>query len=167
MSDWRQRRRAWIIFLCDHASRAVPEELGTLGLPEKTLAGHISSDLGAGALTRAVAKRLDAPAVLSRFSRLVVDLNRGADDPTVVAQLSDGHIVPGNHDLTRVQIAERIARYHAPYHAAIESRIAAARAQGIVPVLVSIHSFTPVWRGDARPGMSACCGIATGAWRGL
>ena len=155
MSDicefYNRDARARIILLCDHASHAVPEELDTLGLSEKSFAGHIASDLGAGALTRAVAKRLDAPALLSRFSRLVVDLNRGADDPTVVARLSDGHIVPGNRHLTRVQIEERIARYHAPYHAAIEGRIAAAHAQGIVPVLVSIHSFTPVWRGVVRP----------------
>jgi predicted N-formylglutamate amidohydrolase len=91
------------------------------------------------------------PAILARWSRLVVDLNRGADDPTVVMKLSDGRIIPGNRDSDPNSIAERIASYHAPYHAAIAARIAAARANGIVPVLVSMHSFTPIWRGTARP----------------
>jgi hypothetical protein len=82
---------------------------------------------------------------------MVVDLNRGADDPTVVMKLSDGRVVPGNRDTDRENVAERIARYHAPYHAAIAAHIAETRANGIIPVLVSMHSFTPIWRGRARP----------------
>src|SRR5262249_30649318 len=72
-------------------------------------------------------------------------------DPTVVMKLSDGRIIPGNRDLDGAGIAERIARYHAPYHAAIAARIAAARANGIVPILISVHSFTPIWRDKPRP----------------
>jgi predicted N-formylglutamate amidohydrolase len=140
-----------LIFLCDHAANHVPEELGTLGLPRSDFAAHIAYDIGAAPLTRVLADRFNAPAILARWSRLVVDVNRGTDDPTVVMKLSDGHVVPGNRDADRESIAERIARYHAPYHGAIAARIAAARTNGIVPVLVSMHSFTPIWRGTARP----------------
>jgi predicted N-formylglutamate amidohydrolase len=140
-----------ILFLCDHALQAVPAELGTLGLSPADFTTHIASDIGAAELTRALARRFEAPAVLARWSRLVVDLNRGADDPTVVMKLSDGRIIPGNRALDRDGIGERIARYHAPYHDAVAARIAAARAQELVPVLVSMHSFTPRWRGRDRP----------------
>ncbi|HXJ00636.1 MAG TPA: DUF1244 domain-containing protein [Micropepsaceae bacterium] len=140
-----------IIFLCDHAANEVPPELGTLGLAPADFAAHIAYDIGAAGLTRALADRFAAPAILARWSRLVIDLNRGADDPTVVMKLSDGRIIPGNRAADAKDIAERIARYHAPYHEAIAQRIADARAKGIVPVLVSMHSFTPIWRGKARP----------------
>jgi len=140
-----------IIFLCDHAANGVPPELGNLGLRPADFAAHIAYDIGAAALTRALADRFAAPALLARWSRLVIDLNRGADDPTVVMKLSDGRIIPGNRAADSTAIAERIARYHAPYHDAIAARIAEARAKGIVPVLVSMHSFTPVWRGNPRP----------------
>jgi predicted N-formylglutamate amidohydrolase len=142
---------ARVLFCCDHAANLVPEALGTLGLDAADLSRHIAYDIGAGALTRALAARFGAPALLARWSRLVVDLNRGADDPTVVMKLSDGRIVPGNRDLDAAGIADRIARYHAPYHAALAGRIAAERAGGRVPVLISMHSFTPVWRGESRP----------------
>ena len=136
-----------IIFLCDHASRAIPAELGTLGLPQSEFARHIAYDIGASDLTCAFAERFEAPAIIARWSRLLVDLNRGADDPTVVMKLSDGRIIPGNRDLDRAAIAQRIARYHAPYHARIAQQIGAARERGIVPVLISLHSFTPHSRG--------------------
>jgi predicted N-formylglutamate amidohydrolase len=140
-----------LLFLCDHASNAVPPELGDLGLPRDAFARHIASDIGAAALTRALALRFAAPAILGRWSRLVVDLNRGADDPTAITKLSDGSIVPGNHALTPQQVAERMARYHAPYHDAIADHIAGALARGTIPVIISMHSFTPVWRGKPRP----------------
>ena len=137
-----------LIFLCDHASNALPPGLSGLGLCADAFASHIAYDIGAAYLTRDLARRFAAPAYLGRWSRLLVDLNRGGDDPTVVMKLSDGRIVPGNRD---ADVTDRIARYHAPYHAAIAVRIEAALAQGIVPVLISMHSFTPVWRGNPRP----------------
>jgi predicted N-formylglutamate amidohydrolase len=140
-----------ILFLCDHASNAVPKELNRLGLPEEQFSRHIAYDIGAAELTRLLAERFSSPAIIARWSRLVVDLNRGADDPTVVMKLSDGQVVPGNRALDETGIKDRLARYHAPYHAAIAERIANARASGIAPVLVSVHSFTPSWRGHARP----------------
>ncbi len=140
-----------LLFLCDHASNAVPPELETLGLPESAFHTHIAYDIGAGALTEALAARFSAPSILGQWSRLVVDLNRGSDDPTVVMRLSDGRIIPRNRDIDRGEIADRIRRYHAPYHAEITAHLEPFRASGQIPVLVSIHSFTPVWRGAARP----------------
>src|SRR5580704_822225 len=130
-----------LILFCDHASNAIPEDLGTLGLADADFASHIVYDIGAAALTRALSDRLGASAVIARWSRLVVDLNRGPDDPTLAMKLSDGRIIPGNCDLTPEALAGRVARYHAPYHAAIAERILAARQSGLVPVLISMHSF--------------------------
>ena len=88
---------------------------------------------------------------MSTFSRLLIDANRGEDDPTLIMRLSDGAIVPGNAAVDAAERARRIARFHAPYHAAIDAAIDRAIAAGRPPALVSIHSFTPVWRGHARP----------------
>jgi predicted N-formylglutamate amidohydrolase len=142
---------ASLLLFCDHASNKVPPELGTLGLPESEFRRHIAYDIGAAALTRALSVLLSAPSVIGRWSRLVVDLNRGPDDPTLVMKLSDGRIVPANRHLDAKGIAERVRRYYTPYHEAIAGRIDAALAAGIVPVLISLHSFTPVWRGNPRP----------------
>ena len=125
----RNEARARLLFLCDHASNAVPAELDLLGLSEADFARHIAYDIGAAELTRRLADLWDAPALLARWSRLVVDLNRGGDDPTVVMKLSDGRIIPGNRDLGREGIEDRIRRFHAPYHAAIAALIRDAAAE--------------------------------------
>ena len=98
-----------------------------------------------------MANAFDAPAILGVYSRLLVDLNRGADDPTLVMKLSDGAIIPGNAKADFDEIAKRIANFYRPYHDAIEAQIAHARKSNIAPVIVSIHSFTPEWRGTKRP----------------
>lgn len=139
------------LILCDHASNALPPEFGSLGLPASEFERHIAWDPGAAPLTEALAARLNAPAILSCFSRLLIDPNRGTDDPTLVMRLSDGTVIPGNRDVTEAEIAERIARFHDPYHRAIEDAIERALAIGIAPALVSIHTFTPIWRGEPRP----------------
>jgi predicted N-formylglutamate amidohydrolase len=140
-----------LLFVCDHASNALPPAYGTLGLEPELFATHIASDIGAAAVTRALAADFGAGAILARWSRLLVDLNRGADDPTLVMKLSDGSIIPGNAGAGAAEIARRIELFHAPYHAAIGAEIAAMRAGGCTPVLVSMHSFTPVWKGRRRP----------------
>ncbi|WP_029353097.1 N-formylglutamate amidohydrolase [Bosea sp. 117] len=140
-----------LIILCDHASNALPPEYGSLGLPQTQLERHIGYDIGAAGVTRALAARLGAPAVLSCFSRLLIDPNRGEDDPTLVMRLSDGAVVPGNRHADAAEVERRIALYHRPYHRAIEQQIDAALAAGVVPALFSVHSFTPVWRGVPRP----------------
>jgi len=134
-----------LIFLCDHASRALPAAFGSLGLAPELFETHIACDIGAAEVTRTLAAHFGARAVLARWSRLLVDLNRGEDDPTLVMMLSDGSVIPGNRG---ADIAQRIARFHRPYHARIAEEIADA---GGAPVLVSMHSFTPAWKGRARP----------------
>jgi predicted N-formylglutamate amidohydrolase len=140
-----------LIFLCDHASNALPERYGTLGLEQGDFATHIARDIGAAEVTRALATACGAPAILARWSRLLIDLNRGADDPTLVMKLSDGRIIPGNRHADGDEIAHRLAQFHAPYHAAIESEIAKMRGANVHPTILSMHSFTPVWKGFQRP----------------
>jgi predicted N-formylglutamate amidohydrolase len=136
-----------LLFLCDHASGALPPEYGDLGLEPGLFASHIARDIGAAAVTRAWAAHFKAPAVLAAWSRLLIDFNRGEDDPTLVMKLSDGSIIPGNRDVDAAETARRIAAYHGPYHAAIAGEIVRLGS----PSLFSVHSFTPVWKGTARP----------------
>ena len=140
-----------LVIVCDHADNRLPAEYGDLGLPAAEFTRHIAYDPGAAAVARDLAERLGAPAVLSTFSRLLIDANRGEDDPTLIMRLSDGTVVPGNAAVDAAERARRIARYHAPFHHAIDAAIGKADAAGRTPALVSIHSFTPVWRGVLRP----------------
>ncbi len=143
-----QREGAGLIFVCDHASSALPVGYGTLGLDQGDFATHIACDIGAAEVTRALCKSYGAPAILAGWSRLLIDLNRGEDDPTLVMKLSDGRIIPGNRSAGPEEIARRIENFHAPYHSAIAGEITRFRT---VPILVSVHSFTPVWKGFRRP----------------
>ena len=139
-----------ILFLCDHASNALPA--GNLGLDPGLLATHIAYDIGAAAVTRALAASYGAPALLGGWSRLLIDLNRGADDPTIVMKLSDGSIIPGNRDADATEVARRIAAYHAPYHAAISAELdRMGQETDKRTAIVSMHSFTPAWKGRPRP----------------
>lgn len=140
-----------LLILCDHAENAIPEAYGTLGLKPQDLHRHIAYDLGAASVAERLAEALQAPAVLASFSRLLIDPNRGLDDPTLVMQISDGLVVPGNVGLDQPEIQSRIERYYLPYHQAIERAIEAGIASGKPPVLVSVHSFTQAWKGVPRP----------------
>jgi len=138
-----------LLLLCDHASNALPK--GGLGLDPALLATHIAYDIGAAAVTRALAKTYGAPALLGVWSRLLIDLNRGADDPTIVMKLSDGSIIPGNvlrdARADAAEVARRIKTFHAPYHAAID---AVLDRMGPDATVISMHSFTPAWKGRPR-----------------
>jgi predicted N-formylglutamate amidohydrolase len=142
---------AGIVLVCDHAGRDLPERYGDLGLPPTEFHRHIAYDPGAGAVTAGLARRLNAPAVTANFSRLLIDANRGEDDPTLIMRVSDGTIIPGNARVDAAERATRIRAFHAPYHAALAGVIDRALAAGRPPLVVSIHSFTPVWRGKLRP----------------
>jgi predicted N-formylglutamate amidohydrolase len=143
-----------LLILCDHAENRIPQAYGALGLKLEDLHRHIAYDLGAEGVASGLADSLGAPAVLSRFSRLLIDPNRGLDDPTLIMQISDGLVVPGNVGLSAVQIEDRIARFHRPYHEAIDQAIETGIAAGKPPVLLSVHSFTQAWKGVARPWAS-------------
>ncbi|HLJ70654.1 MAG TPA: N-formylglutamate amidohydrolase [Roseiarcus sp.] len=142
---------AGVIILCDHASNALPPAYGDLGLPPSAFARHIAYDIGAAWLTRRLARLLNAPAVLSTFSRLLIDPNRGADDPTLVMQISDGAIVPGNARVGAEEIALRRDLYWRPYRQACVDLVEQMSASGRGPAVLSVHSFTPAWRGRPRP----------------
>ena len=142
---------AGLVLLCDHASNALPPEYGTLGLPKSELERHIAYDIGAQGVTLELAKQLGVPAILSQFSRLLIDPNRGLDDPTLVMRLSDGAVVPGNAHIDKDEIQRRIERFYLPYHRAIDAAIDRALAQGRPPALLSIHSFTDRWKQTKRP----------------
>ena len=140
-----------LLILADHARNDLPAPYGTLGLPPAEFERHIAYDIGTEALARGLAARLGAPMLMTRFSRLLIDPNRGEDDPTLVMRLSDGTVVPGNHPLPPDEVANRIERFHRPYHRAVARQVEAMIASGRLPLLVSIHSFTPFWKGVPRP----------------
>ncbi|MGV0818711.1 N-formylglutamate amidohydrolase [Martelella sp. AMO21009] len=141
-----------LVLLADHAMARVPAEYGDLGLDRSVFARHIAYDIGIEALTRALAAELCCPAVMATFSRLLIDPNRGEDDPTLIMKLSDGAIVPANHPLSPEERERRLERYHRPYHRAIDALIEkTASATGRPPLVISLHSFTPFWKGVARP----------------
>jgi predicted N-formylglutamate amidohydrolase len=143
--------RAQLIFVSDHASRAIPRALGTLGLDAAALDQHIAWDIGIAEVTRRIAERLHAPAILAGYSRLVIDCNRRLDDPTSIVEISDETTIPGNLNLSaEARRARQTACFH-PFHKAIVAAIEAVHARGLVPALVSMHSFTPVMSGFERP----------------
>jgi predicted N-formylglutamate amidohydrolase len=132
-----------ILLLCDHASNAVPGDVD-LGIAPDLLDLHIAIDIGADPLTRSLAARLDAPAILATVSRLVIDLHREPDHVGLIPHRSDGHLIPGNDAVDR---AARIARFHAPYHRLLARRIRAQRPR----LILSIHSFTPCLEHGGTP----------------
>jgi len=132
-----------LLVIVDHASNALPPGYGTLGLDPAEFERHIAYDIGTAGLARALAGRLNATTLLGGFSRLLIDPNRGEDDPTLVMQISDGAIVPGNRGIDRAERERRLDTCYRPYHAAIEAQITRA----IRPAVLSIHSFTPRLRG--------------------
>lgn len=138
------RPARWLV-TCDHASNTVPPFVngGTLGLTEADMRRHIAYDPGAAGVARELARRLDGPCVGANFSRLVIDPNRGEDDPTLLMKLYDGTIIPGNRDAGREERERRLNRCYRPYHTAL-AELAARRRD---TVIVSVHSFTRQLRG--------------------
>jgi predicted N-formylglutamate amidohydrolase len=149
--DFIESGAAPVLLTCDHASNAVPRTLQGLGLARQAIAQHIGWDIGAAAVTRRLAAALDAPAVLSGYSRLVIDCNRDPSDPSSIPETSDGVAIPGNRNLSpEARDARRQACFE-PYHARIAAWIAASATAVRAPALLSIHSFTPTMQGRARP----------------
>ena len=136
----------WLV-TCDHATNTVPAEIrgGSLGLPQADMGRHIAYDPGAAGVSLALGERLGAPVVTSNFSRLVIDPNRGEDDPTLLMRIYDGTVIPGNRHADAEELRHRLDLCHRPYHEAV-ARIAARRED---TVICAIHSFTPQLRGRA------------------
>ncbi|TYB80006.1 N-formylglutamate amidohydrolase [Maritimibacter fusiformis] len=143
------RRSRWLI-TADHATNTVPPDVngGDLGLPPEDMDRHIAWDPGAAGIAIGLGELLDAPVVMSNFSRLVIDPNRGEDDPTLVMKLYDGTIVPANRHVDAAETARRLNAYYRPYHDAV-ARLAARQDD---TVYVAVHTFTRQLRGrDPRP----------------
>jgi predicted N-formylglutamate amidohydrolase len=141
-----------ILLIADHAMRLLPGEYGRLGLAESEFERHIAYDIGVEGLTRGLAKALNCPAVMARFSRLLIDPNRGADDPTLIRQLYDGAVIPGNYPLSENQRGRRIEKYFLPFRQGVRQMAAQMReSAGAPPVVISVHSFTPSMGGKSRP----------------
>jgi predicted N-formylglutamate amidohydrolase len=136
----RPEGKSRFVLFCDHASNHVPAELNGLGLPASELERHIAYDIGAAGVTEVLSEEFDAPAVLSGFSRLVIDCNRHLDAADLIPEVSDGTEVPGNRDVDREQ---RIAAWFRPYHDAVEAILDERKARGIASITVSVHSMTP------------------------
>ncbi|MQX37998.1 N-formylglutamate amidohydrolase [Roseospira navarrensis] len=143
-----------VLLICDHAAHRVPRALGTLGLDKADLHRHVAWDIGAAAVTRHLAARLDACAVLANYSRLVIDLNRVPGAADSIPPVSDGTPVPGNRDLSEAAEQARIDALFNPYHSEVTRRLHHLwRVTGQAPVLFSVHSFTPTMKtgGPPRP----------------
>jgi predicted N-formylglutamate amidohydrolase len=140
-----------VLVLCDHASRAVPRALDGLGLGDADRARHIAWDNGAADLARDLARRLDAPLALAGYSRLVIDCNRALDDPTSIPLISETTVVPRNRSIAQEEARARAEACFHPYHRCIVDLLDRFAARGVVPAILSIHSFTPVYKGVARP----------------
>ena len=139
----------WLV-TCDHATNIVPDWVndGDLGLPATEMGRHIAYDIGAEGVALALGAALDSPVVASRFSRLVIDPNRGEQDPTLLMRLYDGTVIPANARADAAELTRRLQRLHRPYHRAVAD-LAASRTD---PVICAIHSFTPRLKGRApRP----------------
>jgi predicted N-formylglutamate amidohydrolase len=143
--------RSRAILTCDHASARIPRRLGDLGLAPADRSRHVAWDIGTAALARRLARMLDAPLVLSGYSRLVVDCNRPLEVPAAFCARSEDVDVPGNLALSEADKAARAAAFYWPYHDAVDELVASRMGHDLPPAMISLHSFTPVYLGRARP----------------
>lgn len=140
-----------ILLVCDHASCRLPIALGNLGLDPFARRCHLAIDIGAGPLTEQLAASLGATAVLARYSRLVVDLNRQLMDASAFLEFGDGILISGNRNLGQADKDSRADVFYWPYHKAVDEQVQRLRNVGPPPAFISVHSFTPVMNGKNRP----------------
>jgi len=140
-----------ILLLCDHAGRYVPERLNRLGISAEMLCRHIGWDIGAANVTRRLSCALGASAILNHVSRLVIDVNRRPFTSTSIPSVSDGCVIPGNEGIDRPEIIRRIRDHFIPYHRLVARCIGSYRRNGVVPLIVAVHSFTSRLNGEDRP----------------
>ena len=143
--------RSPFLLTCDHYGRRIPRRLGDLGLPATELTRHIAWDIGIAGVAEALSKHLDAHLIAQRYSRLVIDCNRPPDAPSSIPRISEATVISGNEGLARDAIEARRRWIFDPYHRRIREVIDARLRDSVPTVLVSLHSFTPVYAGIARP----------------
>ena len=139
-----------VVLVCEHASRDLPASAGDLGLSPEALASHIAWDPGALAVARQLRDRLDALLIFQRFSRLLYDCNRPPESPAAMPVKSEVYQIPGNVDLTVAERYARTAAFYVPFHDRISTELQLRTASGRPSVLVTVHSFTPVYFGERR-----------------
>jgi predicted N-formylglutamate amidohydrolase len=139
------------VLICDHASRRLPAALGDLGVSAADLERHVAWDIGALALAQALSRHLDAPLIAQNWSRLVIDCNRPPGVPASIPLRSEQVDIPGNRDLPAQDADLRVQEIFAPYHARITEELDRRAQAGVPTLLVSVHSFTPVYAGFVRP----------------
>jgi predicted N-formylglutamate amidohydrolase len=142
--------RSSYVLVCEHASNRLPRSLGTLGLPEPELQRHIAWDIGAEKVARLLSRRMDAPLVLQRYSRLAYDCNRPPDSADAMPEISETTHIPGNRHLSPDDKLMRTREIYRPFHAAIADLLDRRAAEGARSMVVTIHSFTPVYKGTPR-----------------
>jgi len=143
--------RSPYLVTCDHYGRLIPKRLGDLGLPESELIRHIAWDIGIAGVAERLSQQLDAHLIAQRYSRLVIDCNRPPHAASSIPRISEATTIQGNEGLAREATEVRRAEIFDPYHRRIDEIIDQRRHQGMPTVLVSVHSFTPVYAGIARP----------------
>ncbi len=143
--------RADIILICEHASNYIPPEYDNLGLEKDFLDQHIAWDIGMEQLTRQLSVRLDAPAIIATFSRLLIDPNREEDHPTLILGMSGEVIIPGNQNLPAKEIDKRKNYFYHAFHDRADELVKDKVMAGHVPLICGMHSFTPRMGGFQRP----------------
>lgn len=142
--------RSPVLLVCEHAGKVIPASLKHLGLPESELSRHIAWDIGAEPMARRIARHLDAPLILQRYSRLVYDCNRPPESPGAMPEVSETTAIPGNRDLSPEARQARTEALYLPFHAAVKAAIDGKLSRGITPAIVTLHSFTRVFKGVER-----------------
>jgi predicted N-formylglutamate amidohydrolase len=149
--EYNEAGRSPFFLTCDHYGRLIPRVLGDLGLPESELKRHIAWDIGIAGVAESLSKQLNAHLIVQRYSRLVIDCNRPPHVASSIPRISEATTIAGNEGISHEEAATRRAEIFDPYHRRIDGIIDARRAAGLPTVLVSLHSFTPVYAGIARP----------------
>lgn len=146
-----------LLIVVDHGGRAIPKRLHNLGLDREALTSHIAWDIGAARAAEFIADYFNACAIQANYSRLVIDCNRYITDPASIVESSDGVLIPANCDLNNFDVERRVKEIYRPYHLAIEHRINRFLANGQVPLILSVHSMTPVLGDRCRDESIAIC----------
>jgi len=142
--------RSPFVLICEHASHTLPGKLGTLGLPEAELTRHIAWDIGAEKVARLLSRLIDAPLLLQRYSRLAYDCNRPPESPDAIPEVSELTTIPGNRKLSPEDRLARTREIYRPFHDGVSKVLDRRAAGGQTSLVVSIHSFTPVYKGKPR-----------------
>jgi predicted N-formylglutamate amidohydrolase len=141
-----------LLVVADHAMRHLPDEYNRLGLSDAEFERHIAYDIGVEGVTRYLSQLTKAPAVMARYSRLLIDPNRGEDDPTLVRQIYDGAVIRANYPLSANEKEYRLANFYRPFrHAVRDCALQCEATSGGACFIVSVHSFTPVMGLKPRP----------------